>query len=189
MFLGTLPSRAAAQQDLATFLGGAAVALGAHEMGHVVTDVAFGTSPGLAKVSFAGIPFFAITHDPVTPAREFTISSAGFWVQHATDEVLLGRIPNLRDRHAPFLKGMLAFNVLTSVGYALAAFGRVGPVERDTRGMAASARVGEPVIGGLMLAPAIFDGWRYYDPRAAVPKWGSRASKIAGVLLVIRAAR
>ena len=165
------------------------MALSAHEMGHVVVDVAFSASPGLRKVSFAGIPFFAITHDPVTPTREFVISSAGFWVQHATDEVLLSRVPNLRDRHAPFLKGMFAFNVLASVAYSFAAFGRVGPIERDTRGMAASADLGEPAIGALILAPAVFDGWRYFDPRAPLPKWGSRASKIAGVLLVIRASR
>ena len=189
LFIAALPIRAAAQQDVATFFGGAATALAAHEMGHVITDVAFGVSPGLEKVSFAGIPFFAITHDPVTPTREFTISSAGFWVQHATDEVLLSRMPNLRDRHAPFLKGMFAFNVLASVGYSFAAFARVGPIERDTRGMAASANVREPIIGALILAPALFDGWRYFDPRAPLPRWGSRASKIAGVLLVIRASR
>src|SRR5690348_736653 len=83
VILGAHATPAAAQEDLATFFGGAAIALAAHETGHVVADVAFGTPPGLKKVSFAGIPFFAITHNPVTPTREFVISSAGFWVQHA----------------------------------------------------------------------------------------------------------
>jgi len=182
------PRYASAQADAVSFFAGAAAALGAHEMGHVVCDVAFGASPGLAKVSFAGIPFFAITHPPVSPAREFTISSAGFWVQHATDEILLSRNPDLRHRHAPFLKGMLAFNVLTSVAYAGAAFAGVGPPERDTNGMALSANVDEPVIGALILAPAVFDAWRYYAPDARWAKWSSRAAKIAGVLLVARAA-
>ena len=68
------------------------------------------------------IPFFAITHEPVTPLKEFTISSAGFWVQHAGSEYLLSRRPNLRGEHAPVAKGLLAFNVLTSVMYAGAAF-------------------------------------------------------------------
>jgi hypothetical protein len=191
LLLGALalitPRYASAQADALSFVGGAAVALGAHEMGHVIFDVAFGASPGLQKVSFGGIPFFAITHPPVSPAREFTISSAGFWVQHATDEILL-RNADLRAQHAPFLKGMLAFNVLASVAYAGAAFARVGPLERDTRGMAISADVDEPVIGALILAPAVFDAWRYYAPDARWAKWSSRAVKVAGALLVIRAA-
>jgi hypothetical protein len=189
MWLVTFPHAARADDSVPKFLAGAAVALGAHETGHVIADVAFGTSPGVRKVSFGGIPFFAITHEPVSPVREFTISSAGFWVQHATDELLLSREPNLRDRHAPFIKGMLAFNVLTSVGYSAAAFARIGPVERDTRGMAASADVPEPVIGALILAPAIFDAWRYFAPQAAWAIWGSRAAKATGVLLIVRAGR
>ena len=73
---------------------------------------------------------------PSVPAREFVISSAGFWAQHAVSEYLLTRQPALRDEHAPVLKGILAFNVLTSVAYSGAAFARTGPNERDTRGMA-----------------------------------------------------
>ena len=40
------------------------------------------------------------------------------------------------DEHAPFAKGVLAFNVAASAAYAGAAFARTGPYERDTRGMA-----------------------------------------------------
>ena len=178
---------AAAQRDVAVFLAGAAVGLAAHETGHVIADEAFGASPGLQKVSFGGIPFFAITHAPVTRGREFVISSAGFWVQHGTDELLLSRSQTLRARHSPFLNGLFAFNVLTSVGYATTAFARAGPIERDTRGMAFGADVAEPVIGGLILGPALLDAWRYYDPDARWPKWGSRAVKAAGVLLALKA--
>ncbi len=96
---------------------------------------------GFKKVNAGPIPFFAITHHPVSPAREFAISSAGFWVQHATDELILTRRPALRHDHAPFIKGIVAFNVLTSVGYSIAAFAQRGPDERDTRGMASSARI------------------------------------------------
>jgi len=175
-----------AQRDTAVFLGGAAVALAAHETGHLIFDAAFGASPGLAKVSFGGIPFFAITHDPVSPTKEFTISSAGFWVQHGTDELLLSRDPHVRDRRSPFIDGVLAFNVLTSIGYAATAFAQAGPLERDTRGMAVSAGVAEPVVGAFLLAPAVLDAWRYYRPEDRWAKWGSRAAKVAGVLLVFR---
>ena len=182
----TLARPAAAQRDVALFFGGAAVGLAAHEAGHLVADGALGAAPGLRKVTFGGIPFFAITHPPVSSGREFIISSAGFWVQHGTDEVLLHQRPSLRARRSPFLTGVFAFNVLTSVGYAAAAFTHAGPIERDTRGMALSSDVPEPTIGVLLLAPALLDGWRYYD-ETRWAKWGSRAVKVAGALLAIKA--
>ena len=174
-------------QPVAKFLAGAATALAMHEAGHVATDVMFGATPGVKKVSFAGIPFFAITHRTLSPAREFVIASAGFWVQDASSEILLTRVPALRGMDAPFAKGLLAFNTLTSAAYAGAAFARVGPDERDTRGMAVAARLREPWIGGVVLAPAVLDAVRYYKPETRWLRWASRASKAAGPLLVLRA--
>jgi hypothetical protein len=185
--LAAVAQPVAAQQDTVIFVAGAAAALGLHESGHLVVDAAFDASPGLKKVSFGPLPFFAITHEPVPAAQEFAISSAGFWVQHATNEILLSRRPMLRDQHAPALKGMLAFNVLTSVAYAGAAFAQVGPDERDTRGMALSAGVAEPVIGALVLAPAALDAVRYFKPEARWAAWASRAAKIGQVLLILKA--
>ena len=186
--LGT-PGVAAAQDtaELLRFLAGGAVGLGLHESGHIVLNVVTGATPGLAGVKFGPLPFFAITHEPVSPAREFAIASAGFWAQHVTTEVILARHPRLRDEPAPMLKGILAFNVLASAAYAGAAFGRFGPAERDTRGMAVSAGIREPLIGAWVLAPAVLDATRYYtgDPRWA--RWLSRAIKVGGVLLVVRA--
>jgi len=170
------------------FFAGAALGLGLHESGHLILDGAFGAHPGVRKVSAGFIPFFAITHEPVSPLKEFTISSAGFWVQHAGSEVLLSRRPNLRQEHAPVAKGLLAFNVLTSVMYAGAAFVRHGPAERDTRGMAVSADIPEPWIGVTILAPAVLDGARYYRPRSRALRWASRAAKVGGVLLILKAA-
>jgi hypothetical protein len=180
------PSRADAQ-DFVRFLAGAAVGLGTHESGHLLFDVAFDASPGVKKVSFGPLPFFAITHEPLSPAREYVVSASGFWMQHLTSELLLSRRPNLRRERAPMLKGLLAFNVLASVAYAGAAFGRVGPGERDTRGMAISAGVDEPLIGVLVLAPAALDAARYYEPEARWLAWASRAAKISSVLLVLKA--
>jgi hypothetical protein len=178
-------NRAAA---IAKFVGGAAIALGAHEGGHLVANVIFDADPGLAAVDFHGIPFFAITHrSDLSPGREFTISSAGFWVQHAGSEWLLTRRPRLRRERAPVAKGLLAFNVLASMAYAGGAFARTGPFERDTRGMAASAGIDERWIGGVILGPALLDGWRYFDPDVRWPVWVSRALKLGGVLLVLKA--
>src|SRR6478752_8793259 len=108
-----LPRPAAAQKDIPLFLAGAAVGLAAHESGHLIVDAIVGADVDLKRVSAGPIPFFAITHQPVTPTREFAISSAGFWVQHATNEVILSRRPHLRSERAPFTKGVVAFNVLT----------------------------------------------------------------------------
>jgi hypothetical protein len=174
-------------KQVASFLTGAALGLAAHEAGHVIANFAFGEKPGLDKVDFHGIPFFAITHRSGLPLHEeFIISSAGFWVQHAENEWLLTRRPDLRSQQAPMKKGLLAFNVLASVAYAGAAFAKTGPAERDTRGMAASARVDERWIGALVLAPALLDAWRYYHPDTKWATWASRGVKVGMVVMVVR---
>lgn len=169
------------------FFGGAAVAFGAHELGHLVFDVAFDAKPGVKKVSFSGIPFFAITHEAgLSPRREYTIASAGFWVQHATSEWILTRRPGLRGTRAPFLKGVLAFDVLTSVAYSGAAFAKGGPPERDTRAMAAALGLDERWVGALILAPALLDTVRYFRPDARWAAWTSRGMKAGLMLLVLK---
>jgi hypothetical protein len=169
------------------FVGGMVVGLLAHEGGHLLFDVIFDADPGIKRVEFQGIPFFAITHRPdLSPRQEFTISSAGFWVQNATNEWLLTRRPRLREEHAPFAKGVFAFNVGTSAMYSVAAFAEAGPPERDTRGMADSSGLDEAWIGAIVLAPAVFDTWRYFDPDSRWAVWFSRAAKIGSVLLVLR---
>ena len=173
----------------AKFVGGGALGLALHESGHVLADFATGVSPGVKKVTFGPIPFFAITHDMVSPAREFVISSAGFWVQHGVSEWILAKHVDLRREDAPVLKGVLAFNVLASAAYAGAAFARTGPDERDTRGMAITAGVDEPVIGAAILAPAVLDAARYFGATNRWVVWASRAAKIGGALLVIKAAQ
>jgi hypothetical protein len=169
------------------FLAGAALGLTMHEGGHLIFDAVFDASPRIKRVQFGPVPFFAITHRAgVSPRREFTISSAGFWMQDLSSEWLLTRRPSLRDAHAPVAKGVLAFNVLNSAGYACVAFARAGPFERDTRGMAASIGVDERAIGALVLAPAVLDAIRYFKPEAHWAKWASRAAKAGSVLLVVR---
>ena len=172
---------------MATFLGGAAVGLAAHESGHIVFDVLFDAHPRLTGVHFAGIPFFAIAHRPdLSPRREFTVSSGGSWVQHATSELLLTHQPDVRSHHAPFTKGLLAFNVLASVAYSGAALGRVGPYERDTRAMSDAVNIDERWIGAMILAPAVLDAYRYFRPQTNWAVWGSRGVKVGMVLLVLK---
>jgi hypothetical protein len=173
--------------DVVKFLAGAALGLAVHESGHLILDFAFDAKPRLTRVALGGIPFFAITHrSDLSPRRELTISSAGFWVQESWNEILLTRRPMLRHAHAPFAKGALAFNILASVGYAAVAFARIGPVERDTRGMADAAGVDERAIAAIVLAPALLDGYRYFRPEAAWAKWASRAAKAGSAVLILK---
>ena len=109
-------------------------------------------------------------------------------MQHAGSELLLTRRPHLREEHAPIAKGLLAFNVFTSMMYAGAAFARRGPAERDTRGMALSVNIAEPWMGATILAPAALDAARYYHPESRLLQWSSRAAKVGGALLILKAA-
>jgi len=173
-----------------SLLGGAATGLVAHECGHIVFGAAFGAHPSVKSLSYGPIPFFRIDHDAVTAKQEFVITSAGFWVQHAGSEWILTAHPDLRHESSPFLKGILGFNLATSAMYATAAFGQFGPNVRDTLGIAVSYDDGkgmpEPVVGAIILAPAVLDGWRYLHPEATWAKWASRAAKIGMAMLVLK---
>jgi hypothetical protein len=173
--------------DTVKFLAGGVFGLAIHESGHLLLDAVFDASPTIEGVRFGPFPFFAITHrNDLSPRREFAISSAGFWMQDLSSEWLLTKRPTLHDVSAPVAKGLLAFNVLNSVGYACVAFARAGPFERDTRGMAESIGVDERAIGALVLAPAVLDAIRYFNPEARWAKWASRAAKAGSVLLVVK---
>jgi hypothetical protein len=176
--------------DVATFLAGGVLALAAHEAGHLIFDAVFDANPHITRVQFGPFPFFAIAHrGDLSPRREFTVSSAGFWMQEAANEWLLTKRPDLRRAHAPLAKGVFAFNVLNSIGYGAVAFARAGPSERDTRGMASAIGVDERVIGVIVLAPALADAYRYFRPESNWAKWASRIAKAGGVLLVIKGNR
>ena len=173
--------------DTGKFLAGVAMGFAEHEADHLFFDLLFDAHPYVKVVHFGPVPFFAIAHrSGLSPRREFVVSSAGFWTQEATSEWLLTRHPDLRHEHAPFAKGALAFDLLTSMGYGVVAFARAGPFERDTRGMAASIGVDERAIGAIVITPAILDAYRYFNPESRWAKWVSRIVKVGSVLLVIR---
>ena len=52
--------------------------------------------------------------------------------------------------------------------------------------MAESIGVSEPAIGAMVLAPAVLDAIRYFNPDARWAKWASRAAKVGSVLLVVK---
>jgi hypothetical protein len=172
--------------DTVKFLAGGGVSFIEHEAAHLVLDVVFDAHPYLKSIDFGGIPFFAVAHRPIPPRQEFAVSSAGFWTQEATSEWLLTRHPDVRRLHAPFEKGSFAFDVLTSAGYGVVAMLEAGPPERDTHGMAVSSGVDERVIGALVLAPALLDIYRYFNPESRWAVWSSRAVKMGAAALVLK---
>jgi hypothetical protein len=188
-----VPAAAGAQVNLektVALLAGATSGLVIHESGHAGASALFNAHPGTKPIRYAGIPFFAMTHDPVTRPREFVISSAGFWMQHAGSEWMLTARPHLRDETAPFLKGMLAFNIGTSLMYAGAAIGKLGPPERDPLGMSTSlGKKGwpEPAVGVMIATPALLDAYRYFKPDQKWAAWASRGAKAAFMALAFAA--
>jgi hypothetical protein len=181
------PAKGRMVADTATFLTGAAAAFVIHESGHLAFDALFDARPRLVSVRFGPIPFFAITPTrPLSPRRLFVVASAGLWTQEISSEWLLPKHRDLRHEHAPFAKGMLAFDVLTSIGYASVAFAGAGPSQRDTRGIAQGAEVSERLVGAFVLAPAVLEAYRYFRPDAAWARWAMRAVEVGSVLLIIK---
>jgi hypothetical protein len=152
-----------------------------------VADWAFEEKVVVKRVDYKGIPFFALSHAPdLSPRREFTVSSAGFWSQFLYSEQILTHHPELRHERSPLRKGILSFHVVTSLIYAGAAFGKTGPVERDTRGMAESIHINERWLGALLLAPAVLDTFRFFHPESSWAAWTSRGIKMGSVALVLK---
>jgi len=177
-----------ARRDVLTFLAGAGIGLVVHEGGHFVVDEIFDARPHVIPVHFGSIPFLAISPQrPLSPKQLFTVTSAGFWTQELTSELLLTRHRDLHHVHAPFAKGLLAFDVLTSIGYAAVAFAGQGPVERDTRGIAQGLGVSERAVGLVVLSPAALDVYRYFRPDSTWARWASRIAKAGSIVLVIQA--
>jgi hypothetical protein len=184
--------------DAGMFLGGALTAFVAHESGHVLMNYALGNSPRWVGVTgFGFVPFFAISPNlscNVHGCRKadgrrfdsglrglYLISTAGFLVQHVGSEAILDVDPGLRDRHAPFRKGILAFNVWLSVGYAMASMLAIEDSHGDAGGAARAAGVSPYIFSPLLLLPAALDAYRYYYPEAAWAAWLSRGSKVGMV--------
>lgn len=183
------------------FLAGVATAFFAHEAGHVGANLVQGNVPRVRGILGWGfIPFFTL--DPQIKCRDgqckkrdgsafstglpgkVAITSAGFNVQHLTNEVLLSQEPRLRYRVAPFRKGMLAFNLLLSVGYAFSALTRIENGEGDVTHSARLAGIPREAYASALLLIAGLDTYRYFCPSSRWAPWVSRTSK-AGFIGVV----
>lgn len=158
-------------------------AFAAHEVGHLLANVLLGNRPSLVGIrAFGFVPFFSI--DPRLKcarhrdechegngayfgggrAGAYAVFTAGFSVQHLTNELIFSRYPNLILEDAPFAKGMLLFNIATSVGYASAAWLRVEDSHGDLGNAARVSGIPRDVLAAFLFVPALLDGVRYFKP-------------------------
>jgi hypothetical protein len=208
------PSAIAAEAERATisdirsvrtagiWLAGVATGFFAHEAGHVLTNLLQGNVPHIQGVlGFGFIPFFTVAprvtcyeshctkHDGSAfhtgvPGK-VAITSAGFNVQQVTDEFVLSFEPRLRYRVAPYRKGLLAFNTLLSVGYAISAMTRIENREGDVTATAQLMGVPREVYAGALLVIAGLDLYRYFGPDSRWAPWVSRGAKVAFIGVVV----
>ena len=171
--------------DYAWFALGAASAFVGHEMGHMMMDVFFGKSVQFVGVHLGPFPFFAI--QPccnLTPREDYVIGSAGFMVGDVSSELILQIAPRLRSRRHAFLKGVLMFDILLAMGYAVTGFAGIGPAQSDVNTMARGLQVPPWQVGLMLATPAAVDLYRYFVPRSVWAPWTS----ISGKTLMLGAA-
>ncbi len=166
----------------------------AHELGHVIMNLAYGNVPTVEGLRYGGfIPFFRISHgvscndvgcfhtngEPFKGGRTgvYLITSAGFNVQHLGSELILSLDPEIRYHRTPFQKGMLFFNLSLSVGYVLSTWFQVKPRVGDIHGMARPAQINPNWVGLLVMIPAGLDLYRFFVPGSKWAPWVSRAAK------------
>jgi hypothetical protein len=183
------------------FLAGVATGFFAHEAGHILANLVQGNVPQIQGIwGFGFIPFFTVAPriscyeghcvkhngEPLSTGvgGKVAITSAGFNVQHVTDELLLSFEPRLRYRVAPYRKGLLAFNVLLSVGYAISAITRIENPEGDLSSTARLMGVPPEVYACTLLAIAGLDTYRYFVPDSRWAPWVSRGAKVAFIGVV-----
>jgi hypothetical protein len=181
--------------DYAWFVAGGLSGFVIHETAHAAVAESLGLRPRL-EVRHKPVPFVIVKYDLVSvkePSGEiayytdrdgnlvshgaqkrFVIASAGINSQNIASEWILTQYPRLQNESRPYLKGMLAFDILTSMGYVLV--GRKDP-DGDIRGMSESLKVNDAIIGGLVLLPAAMDLYRYYHPDSVWVPWIDRGAK------------
>ncbi|MDC4226330.1 MAG: hypothetical protein MPW15_19275 [Candidatus Manganitrophus sp.] len=149
------------------FCAGGAAGFILHEGAHALVAESLGFD---ARLESRGkpIPFIVVRYDlvstkdengqirytdeagrPVSDGaqKQYAIASAGINSQNITSEIILTLHPNLREERRPFLKGVLAFDIVVSAGYAL--IGRKDP-DGDLRGMSEALGVNDKWMATLV---------------------------------------
>lgn len=173
---------------------GALTGFVAHESGHIAANLLLGNVPHITGTRvFGWLPFPVISPGihcedgrctdrdgdrfRPGPRGDFFIVTAGFHVQHATDEILLSRQPDLMRRYAPFQKGLLLFNVFLSGMYAVGAYTGLEDPHGDLANAARASGIHSAWLATVLLMPAALDTYRFFAPGVRWAPWASRGSK------------
>jgi hypothetical protein len=180
-------------------LAGFATGFLAHEAGHVVANLMLGNVPEFEGFLVWGfLPFFAIAPNidcadgvcikqngqefGAGPRGKYAIVSAGYNVQHISDEIILTRSPDLVYKHAPYRKGILLFNVFLSCMYSVGVWTGLQDPHGDLAGMGRASGYSEVGLSMALMLPAILDTYRFFVPsHSRWSAWLSRGSKLAFV--------
>lgn len=189
VLLGSRPAAAGPEADFRRFsdwvwlLGGVAAGFVAHEAGHLLLDLAVDARPTFQPVSLGPFPFFAIqpTRPDLSPRLRYAIPAAGFAVQHAYSEAIWAFDPALREHRHPFLKGMMGFHIVLSVGYAITGFAQIGPSQSDVNAMSRGLGVPPWATGLMLIVPAGVDLYRYFVPDSRWAPWIGLTAKLSVV--------
>lgn len=181
-------------EEIARFVAGGATGFVLHESAHALAAESLGIDVRLEFQS-RPVPFPVVrynliqtedalgntqyvdrkrTHIANGAQKQLAIASAGINSQNITSEWILTLHPRLREEQRPFLKGMLAFDILTSIAYALGGRRNRGG---DVYQMSEALGVHNKFVAGLILAPAAIDLYRYYYPESSWTPWISRGAK------------
>jgi hypothetical protein len=189
-------------ETVALAAAGAVSAFVLHESGHVLTNLALGNVPHFEGTKTLGfIPFFVINPGvhcqmdrcfkrngqrlPFDRNGSFLIATAGFEVQHITDEILLSLNPQLAEQYAPFQQGMLAFNIFLSALYAGGALTGLENPHGDLKTAAQRLGANERLCAVALLIPAALDAYRFFYPSATWAIWASRGTKASMIGLTL----
>ncbi len=176
------------------FVGGVATSFLIHESGHLLANLVLGNTPRIRPVKFMKlVPFFTISPKAYCVRRQclrddgsrfrpgpeglYFIVSAGIHLQHISNDLLLSFEPDLRFKNAPFRKGMLAFNLITSFGYSLANWLTIEPSAGDLSAMDKIVPYHRGLVAFTVFFAAVFDLARYYNPDNPWIPWISRGTK------------
>ena len=166
--------------DYAWFALGALSGFVGHEMGHMMMDVFFGKTVSFVPVYLGPIPFFAIQPCcDLTLREQYVIGSAGFVVGDVSSELILQIAPRLRSQRRAYFKGVLMFDIVLALGYAITGFTNAGPEQSDVSTMARGLQVDPWKIGVMLAVPALVDMYRYFVPRSVWAPWASISVKTA----------
>ena len=173
-------------QDWLWFAAGAASGFVVHEVSHLSMDLFLGKSVKVEKTRLGPFPFFSLTACcNLSRDEEWMIASAGFVSQQMSSELILGLAPRLRAQRQAYLKGVLMFDILLSLGYAITGFANIGPPQSDVMTMARGMGVHPWKVGLMLTVPAVVDLVRYFAPEMTWAPWVSIQSKlvVAGAFL------